>query len=630
MSTSSGHSIELIQGNRSVRKLMETVLAEAGFEQVEDSESEPLADLLIVDVDTADSNAQTRRETYREADRPRLICGIGDPRGRAGEAHWLGRPFDDGELVAACRRTLGVQEDGSRGPEESDSEPSVRPATREVNYGTPEMEAEIDGELADLEAGPDGETDGGEESEVVEIDDASSMVVDVRDLGGPIAGGGRFEGEVRERELDVERLSERAEQLEPIAPFEDSKTNPTMPEVPTGREESGEGLEGNSSPPSAASTGAHRKPSPESQPVEANSILGADSTGPAAGEGARGEGGGVQGRTGSAPAVPSGFRADLQDLARRLANSWNRIGLTARWEDRAERLQRTFEALVEGGVRGASRELDRVPPAHGFSGTLELFAPFELIEVVQSRGFLGRLEISNEAGGYVLYVDGPWLVGVDDLEGRSDAMLLDCLREIEAFDTGVYRRLSRTLEESLTTPLEMRLRTDEETVSEEALEEARRMRAKWVVKEVMQTEQGSFAFIAGGDESGQPWPVDELGVRFDSLALGLIRDGSCQPRLADVGPETTVVAVPSNSIGRDESDQTPLEVELQELTRAPCTVRRLTDAVEAPEPEVRQAVQRLEAVGLVQKVAAAGGSDPDQTAEVETVDPADGPGSDAS
>ncbi len=622
MSRPSSQRVELVEGNQSLRTLMRGILTEGGFACLDDEPDTP-ADLLVVDIDNLETPGQDRRKLYRQVGRPILVCGLGGGDDVEGDAHWLSRPFNPDELMVACRKALGLESEALT-PAESGSTPTDRPATREIDYTDVPVDGEVEGDIAEPGAGTgDGSTAshrprGAEDSEILEIDDASSMVVDVQELEEHVSTGGSMEGTVSARDLDVEGLYDAVNDLEPVGTFEDSKTNPTLPDVPTSKEDGeGSGLASNSSPPSAGSTGAHANRSLGSNPRDPD---GRGATEQPSVESSRPADEGSPEPTGSrSDSVSPSFRRDFRELATRLANSWDRIGLTARWEDRAERLTRTFEALVERGLSGASRELERVPPAHGFSGTIEIFPTFQLIDVIVARNLLGRLEISNQEGGYVLYFDGLQLVGVDDLEGRSDAMLLDCLRETEELDADAYRRLRRRLNESLTTPLEMRLRT-EEIVTDAALEAARRTRAKWVLKEVMRMDRGTFAFIGGGAESGQPWPGNELDVHIDGLALELLREGSCDVDVAEVRGGATFVAV-SDLMERSGDEQiVEFERKLLAACRSPRSLEGLEQTLDTPTDEIADALQRLEAVGLLQQVSR-GGADADETAEVETIDP---------
>jgi hypothetical protein len=600
---------------------MREVLTEEGFTCLDDDPDKP-ADLLVVDVENRVSGEGGRREVYRRQGRAVLACGLGKGDEFDGDAHWLARPFNPEELVAACRKALGLESD-TLTPVDSGATPTDKPATREIDYTEARVDGDIEDEIAQGGAGTSSESTtedrqvGPDDSEILEIDDASSMVVDVQELEEHVSRGGSFERMVFARDLDVGELYDKVDDLEPVEGFEDSKTNPTLPDVPTSKEEEGSGLEGNSSPPSAASTGKHANRSIGSEPREPGGQRGAEradvDSSPSIDQHKRGS------SEASSESATRSFRRDFRELATRLANSWDRLGLTARWEDRAERLTRIFEALVERGLSGASRELERVPPAHGFSGTLEVFPPFQFIEVIVARNFLGRLEISNQAGGYVLYFDGPRLVGVDDLEGRSDAMLLDCLRQTEELDEESYQRLLGRVDESMTTPLEMRLRT-EEIVTEAALDAARRTRAKWVLKEVMRMDRGTFAFIGGGDESGQPWPVNELNIHVDGLALELLREGSCEVDFPEVRGGATFVAVSEMMEAVDDRHLVELERKILANFGTPGSLGFLEETLEVSSRELVEALQRLAAVGLLQQISGSG-NDADQTAEVETIDP---------
>ena len=623
MSATSGHTVELAEGNGTIRRLMCAILDEEGFDCV-DGDGEASADLLIFDVDSDVDGGEDRWEAYERAGLPVLLCGLADSREAYDDGPWLDRPFNADDLIAGCRDALGLEAESSIDP----TEPST---TREVDYDSPEMAAEL-GDVDVLDADTDEEDEEapeeGEETEaaeVLEIDDASSMVVDVQDLHEHFNNSGDLGGEIEVRSHSVESLREEARELDPITGLlddDDARTNPTVPDVPSGgdgnesslgEESSGMSrLESNSSPSpgTADSTDAHRDPNTSSAPLDRNSV-GAQSP-PSAGMEPAGSppasapdasplpDGGSSVASADAAVSPE-LRRNLAELASLIANSWNRIGLTARWEDRAERLERSFEALLDGGLSGASDELERVPPAHGFSGTIDVFPAFELIDIIRSRELLGRLEISNETGGYVLYFDGPRLVGVDDLEGRSEAMLLDCLRQAESVDDPTYEKLRRTLDESLASPLEMRLRT-EQVVTDSQLLDARRTRAKWVVKEVLGARTGTFAFIHGNDESGQPWPVNELGLQVDMLAFELIREGAIDVPVVDYDRKTTFVTIRERLDGLADELLTPIEMDVLDYCVQPSSVGELLDVLQADEPELRAALERLEAVGFVVKL----------------------------
>jgi hypothetical protein len=289
---------------------------------------------------------------------------------------------------------------------------------------------------------------------------------------------------------------------------------------------------------------------------------------------------------------------ELSELAGLLAQSWGRLGLTARWEDRSERLERIFSALVEGGLGQASEELERIPPAHGFTGSLDLFPPLELVQLIRRRKITGRLEISNESGEFVLYFDGNQLIGIDDLEGRSETMLLECLRESASVDNELYRELQNTVEDSLAAPLEMRLRSDQ-LVTEEQLLDARRRRAKQVVREVLDAISGNFAFIHGGDASGQPWPVNELGLSVDVLSLELLRNGDIEPTgRSDESAGAFVTA--GDRLGDEQQTALALvEREILDVCRTPASRDDIGREVGGDPEEVEAGVERLCAVGFL-------------------------------
>ena len=644
MSASLEQSVRLAEGNLSLRVLMQEVLEEEGFELVDGADE--MANLLVADVDSERSEEfDELLEAYRDGDRPVLLCGLRGSRDEYSPENWLNRPFDAAEFLTSCRSALGLETDSSF--EDLEMPDDDEPTTREVDYDSEEMEEElgeglgslvtdaevedivdsVDVEESDVEEESEEESEAEEESDVVEIDDASGMVLDVQEIDEPFTDGGSLSGDIESRALDISSLQEEAKRLEPASKISDPRTNPTLPDVPTYKEdEQGGGPEESSGlrradstagpkPGTAESTGARRNPSASNPPVEPDSIVGAQvpaeggqspaapGSAPTKGEklpGGDNPPGGFQ--DSSVPQVSPQFEHGLSELATLLAESWNRIGLTARWEDRAERLKRTFDALLDGGLSRASDELERVPPAHGLSGTLQVFPSWQLIRLIRERELIGRLEISNESGGFVLYFDSASVVGVDDLQGRSEAMLLDCLREIESVDEEAYRDLSETLEDSFAAPLEMRLRSDG-IVTESQLLEAREARAKWVMKEVLAANVGTFAFIHGNDESGQPWPVNELDLNIDVVMLDLVREGKVDHVGDEIIDETLWVTIPKRLEAADPSDFTVTELSILDLCVEPTYFEDVVESLEGSEDELRSDLEKLESVGFIERLA---------------------------
>lgn len=581
-------SVRLAEGNGTLRELMADVLVAAGAD-VRRETGDELADLLVADVDSSFNGIDDLMATYRRENRPVLVCGLGESRERYASSadEWLNRPFDSTELLVRCRRALGLEVD------------------------------EAAEEAAD-EHSSQGSFSG--EEEVLEIDGASSMVLDVQDLEESFGSGGRLASRPVTELLDVDRLVERAETLSPLSEASDPKTNPTLPEVPAEREDSASEAERTDSsetevsrPTSVGSeptrrSGPHEAPEapdppggdvrdsgPHGDPTEAAPLRPET---PGADRGSR--------PSGSQPVrKPDGMAGELEqqlsELAELLANSWDRVGLAARWEDRAERLARTFDALVGRGLQAAEEELERIPPSNGFSGDLEIFPVFDILTSLRDQGLRGRLEISSKSGGYVVYVDGPTVVGIDDLEGRSEAMLLDCLQEAGMLGERTYDRLQATLEDSMAAPLQMRLRT-EEIVTDDELMEGRRIRAKWVLKEVLSAVAGTFAFVAGGDDAGQPWPVDELGLSLDNLLLDLMRERAFEWPAVSLESQTIVATVAADSSFGDE-ELTDLERSILGEAAGSIRVGDLEAELDVPPEAVRSAVERLVGVGVLEKVA---------------------------
>lgn len=590
MSGDAEYTVELAEGNDAIRGRLWQVLRSEGFE-VHGMDEGELADLLAADVDSGIEELAGRLNRYESEQRPVVLFGI-EGSGDSYEADsWLDRPFEPAEFLAACERALDIAS-----PE---SVPEDAEALRDNGSESDAEEAATSGDDSS--------------AEVLEIEEADGMVLDVEEIEQGYVDGGSFAGELGRESFDLDELRSRAAELESAPSLSDPEANPTLPEVPEQPEEAGgreeePSPEDSSSPrpfesssgpaPGAESTGARRNPAPGSGPVEPDAVAGAQVP---AGDGSpRAIDGPDSAIAGTGPGrTRSHLERNLTELADLLGESWGRLGLTARWEDRAERLHRILSALLDGGIERAANELDRIPPADGFSGSLRLFPPFELVRLVRRRGFRGRLEISNDSGGYVLYFDGNRLVGVDDLEGRSEAMLLDCLRESGAVDEELYRELRKTVEESLAAPLQMRLRT-EQLVTDEQLLDARRTRAKWVVKQVVNTTTGTFAFIHGGDDAGQPWPVDELGLSIDILLLELLRNGDNEWKSDSLGEPDAFVAA-GHRLGTEQQMALALvERDVLHVCSTPATEDRIVREVGGEPEAIESAVRRLRAIGFLQ------------------------------
>ncbi len=631
------HRIHLAIGNRTVRRRMRAILEEATLEEMtlevvevtcgEDSESEE-ADLLIADLDSHVPELESLVAPHRARERHLIWTGLeplDDARIESGDVE-LARPFSPDRVLERVRYALGIAPDGE---------------TSEDAGGNDESGSHVN-----------------ETSKVMELDEASSMVLDVEDLSDTYIDGGRFVGSLERQSLDIAELRAEASSLASTS-TSDSTRNPTMPEVPTSRGEASapnsEPSEQDASRPSRPSPDETPRPgagaSPRSNETDRSEHSGSDAerrsdstggehtetpTAPPSRPGAesspeaqknyrRGEDGPPSAHDeesrSSTPTPPSRPTVDrrgskssvsssaplspeldrrIAEGARLLAEHWDRLGLTARRDDRADRIERVLTTLLRRGRKAARGELDRLPPSRGFSGRLEMLSFTELLRIVRRHSLRGRLEVSSRDEELVFYIDAGQLDEVEDLHGRGDLELLDGLLESGELERSTHRRLRDDLEEAPGPPLEMRLRT-EELVSREGLEEARCHRAERILRRALELEHGNFAFIRiRTSKGGQAWPVEPLALGRDSLLLEWWRETGWSDQMESLPRRTELMTVEDRARRLDSDRLTPLESEVLDICLDLQTLGQLERRYE--NDDVVEAIHRLECVGLLARV----------------------------
>jgi hypothetical protein len=501
------HRLALRQGNATVRRLMIEALEEAGFVVDHEPGDEELASLLIVDVDSDLDDVEALSAAYAERDLPVLVSGVRSSRERFPEADWLERPFSRAGLLAQCREMLGLAAAASSEPAASPEQ--IDPLVDEDASDTKklsqedaeELERRLGLEEGSLTTSSEDEEDDDSKASVVDtgnlsVEEAESFLeLDVEDieeldeLDESAHAGGELVGEVERRRLDSEELDwqEPASQA-PTAP-QRSTLNQTMPDAPAAIAPS-DGRPGRS----------------EETPVARPSLDRASS----AGSGLR---------------VPPELDGHLTQVSDLLAESWNRIGLAARRRDRAEHIARVLRAGVAEGIATAQAEIERIPGARGFSGSLSVLGLAELLETLQRQQLRGRLEISSPDDDFVLYVDRDRLDDIENLAGGDDQMLLEALRDTDALSEAAFAELDASLSDEMAAPLQMRLR-QQDLASVDQIRRARRVRARRLFAGLASSAEGSFAFMEVEHDSGHAWPVDGLQVELEALLEEATRQDS--------------------------------------------------------------------------------------------------------
>ncbi len=541
--------ILLLEGNATVRRLMSQALGDSGFEVLEArpdavGEQHDFADLLIVDIDSGLSGLDAWRVAYADRERPVLACGVRPRRDDFDAQHWLGRPFAPEGLVTQCRHLLDAPHipPGLHGLEQ-DSTPETQKLTFEdaamledelgLEKGALSQsisEAEDFDELLDIEHASAADTTDEDDSDpFVEVDSSSAIVLDVDDLEDvheSIGQGGARAGAVRRQRLQDDDLEweELAVETPPPA-LRSSSLNKTMPDAPAVI--APEGVADDSGP----------EPFPPAPLDEAPSSHG------------------------SVVDLPPNLERHVDQAADLLANSWGRIGLSARTRDRADHIRKVLRAILSEGLTAAAAEIDRIPAAQGFSGSLGVMDLGDLLTTIQERGLRGRLELSIGRGDFLVYLDADILDGIENLSENDEARLLDVLFEMGCLSPEIYDELADSLSDDLAAPLQMRLRQDQ-LVGVDDLRRARQRRAVRLFQELRAVRTGSFAFMEIGQGTGHAWPVDGLSLPLDRLLDAASReDSSVTDPTAATRPALSATDMPT---GLEIDEHLPVTVEVPE------------------------------------------------------------------
>jgi hypothetical protein len=564
-------------------------LRDAGFDFsvrtafVPDQDPGKLADLLVVDVDSGLADAEDVLTQYRDASRPVLICGLRASRELYGDQDWLARPFSPDGFLAQCQSVLGLAKPPRSAPGEDeanasdppdDSAPDTQkltvrdaeqleealglqkgvlsqPAQEASTADTDELSAE---ELPDEAFLQDGfnadetiEAALGEDAakSVLELDVEDLEMLGEDDFDDDLednleddledeqtgAQTGSIVGEVaRERldaaALDPDQTQTDLERVEPPGALRSNTLNSTLPDVPAVKLPEGY---------SADASQAREFP-------QASGSRGTPTRAPSS--------------HGTGVGLPPQLEEPIRGASRLLADAWGDIGQSARPGDRAEHIRKVLRAALADGLAAATAEIERIPAAPGFSGTLASMSLAALLATVRDRGLRGRVELSIGAEDFVLYLDAQALDEIENLSGNDDALLLDILAKMGCLSQAAYAELQRSLSDEMAPPLQMQLREpgrsgyslrDSQTqdtgaragavVDADDLREARRLRARQLFKKIRQAERsaaraGNFAFMEVVPDGGHAWPVDALGLNVDELLKSAMREDS----MVGVGP----------------------------------------------------------------------------------------------
>ena len=588
------HRVQLLEGNATVRRLMVGVLEEAGFEVLTAVDPEQsLAELLVVDVDSRVEGSQTSVDRYADQQLPVLVCGVRPSREQHGGGEWLERPFPPPILVKRCKALLGLDTEPSaeEDDENADNQSSAAAADATVERKREDTldehldadadvtDEEVDASVADTDnLSPDAidasvvDTDNlsaDEADDFLELDTSSSIVLDVEDVEEAeedLVSSARVVGSVGREAIDASQLDDSLDDIEAPRGLRSPTMNQTMPDAPA----------------VMAPDETLDEASSESQRVESVRERASSSSHP------------------SAAVLPPDLSRDIASVARLLADSWGRIGLAARPRDRAEHIERVLSALMGSGTAAAAAEIDRIPAAVGFSGSLEAITLVELLRTIRDRKLRGRLEVSVARNDFVLYLDGPILDDIENLAGSDDAMLLEMLLESGSISTDLYEELADELDDELSAPLEMRLR-QEQLVPARDIKQARRGRAERLFEQLCASRGGSFAFMQVEQATGHAWPVDGLGLDVDALLLDLLREDSVDTEASRATTRSRLMVDHARVGQLDRTFLTDAEREVLDIFEEGKTVGQARQLFSGPQEEVDGIVDRLKQVQLLRR-----------------------------
>ena len=550
---------------------MEETLRGVGLRVVarsaDDEEPESMSDLLVVDVDSGIPDAEARAQRYAEDDRGVIYSGLRGSREAYEELNWLDRPFTPSSLVSQCVGALGLAPADIDARDDVPTPPDLRmsgeePITRELGYD----EAQDLERRLGLDPGvlvqPSEPTVSDEDAfEVIDIDD--SVVMEVDELQFVL--GGKVVGTVDTRVVSDAEIAAGREAEIKIRHTRSATFNQTMPDTPM-----------------ALGTDIDDTRDRRTRlTVE--------------------EGSGAAAIPGD-PAAPD-LAVQIKGVARMLAESWQRIALTSRTEDRADRIEKILIAAVSKGIRGAARELERIPQASGFTGSFSALTFIDTVRTVRDRKLRGRLEVAIGDDAYVLYMDGMYLEEIDTLSGNVDGMLLDILHQGGAIDDRTYEDLCTAWEAGqFVGSLEVEL-ARQQIVADATLQSARVVRAREIFRRLCGTRGGQFAFLEIQAGDGQPWPVDSLRINVDQLMLELLRESSIDTGDSQATARTRLLLDPNRAASLDPGRLTEEERNVLMFFKEGETLESARDRLQKQSgPEnVDRIVDRLKKVELLKR-----------------------------
>ncbi len=475
-------TVEIYEGNNTIRKLMSDALMRAGFSVVERTAGSPTpaegCDLLVVDVDSGLPDTDARARVYQEDERPVLYCGVRSSRERFPSNPWLDRPFSKNTFLSEClilvegptaeRITIAGDDD---------------PITRELHYDEAislEKQLGLEPGVLRTDHGYEAEAEA-DEDDVMDLDAHGSAIIEVADLRSLMTGG-RLVGSVATRRVDANELIHDRSELPRLMPRTPS-FNQTMPDTPLAMASLADGQD-------------------LSNTTESGIVPPPDET------------------------DASRLSADLKNVARILADSWNRIGVTARTEDRADRIERILSSLFEGGMRAVSQEIRRIPSGVGFAGSLESLPVIDLLRTIRDRKLRGRLEISVPDATWVLFLESGTIDDLENLSGSADLQLLDALLAMQQLSPTHHVEMSKGYATGeFHEPAAFKLVQDQ-VVALEDVQRARVRCLKDAFRVICAARRGNFAFLEILNGDGQSWPVRGLGQSVDTLLLEVLRESS--------------------------------------------------------------------------------------------------------
>lgn len=580
MASESVHNVAILQGNATVAGVMQQCL-----EQIQDVEVEFLrgsppgaarAQLVIIDVDSGEDAAEQWIHHCDGRQLPVLLSGVENSRSAYTDRPWLSRPFSPSQLRNHCFDLLDVdppseqEDDGARGEEippaievdpDKQRKPTVEiPAADDSLEETDEPPTQDD--LPTARKSPE------ELLDIVDLDGSSSMILEIEELADQEEVGGRLVDEGQRRRYGVDELvDENPWEDEPDTAVDISRDrSPTGDRSSTGKRSAKTEVSNVEKPSGSA-------PSLRAE-VTAVSTLGE---------------------------LASNDFSGAHRVASLVAEHWDRLGLTARPTDRADRLQRVLRAMLRDGLDGVLDELKRIPPVSGFSGRLETMPVVDLLHTIRDRGLRGRLEVGLDGHSFVLYIERTTLQGIDSLGENTAGLLIDFLRQTGALDERTHRHYEQLLSELSGEPLEMKMRRDG-AVDNHQLMEAKKERAKYLLAKMCRGQHGTFAFIELPLDSGHSWPTKELKLDVDALLLELLRKEAIDDGQRKVITRSNLVIDAERASRLGKEALTEREQQMLEFFEEGRTIESARKAWPDSEESVERVVRRLQRLELLRRL----------------------------